>query len=121
MKEKSKLRRRALMLLGGVLVVMAIFSVKLFQLQVVEGEENLDKAASTTLIELPLPAARGEIVDRYGRAIATNRAAYHLWIIKPLLPDEQLNEVLVRMVEILTGAGERWNDETPLSSAARCV
>ena len=118
MKEKSKLRRRALMLLGGVLVVMAIFSVKLFQLQVVEGAENLDKAASTTLIELPLPAARGEIVDRYGRAIATNRAAYHLWIIKPLLPDEQLNEVLVRMVEILTGAGERWNDETPLSDAA---
>ncbi len=118
MKERGKLHRRAILLLVGVAAVLCIFVAKLFQLQVVEGAENLDKAASTTLIELPLPAARGEIVDRYGRAIATNRAAYHLWIIKPLLPDDQLNEVLVRMVGILSAAGESWNDETPLSDAA---
>ena len=77
MKEQAKLKKRALFLLAGVLVVLAVFSAKLFQLQVVEGADYRDKATSTTLIELPLPAARGEIVDRYGRAIATNRAAYH--------------------------------------------
>lgn len=115
MKEQGKLKKRALLLLAGVLAVMAVFSVKLFQLQVVEGADYRDKATSTTLIELPLPAARGEIVDRYGRAIATNRAAYHLWLIKAMLPDDQLNDVLMRMVDILSANGESWNDDTPLT------
>ena len=115
MKEQAKLKKRALFLLAGVLVVLAVFSAKLFQLQVVEGADYRDKATSTTLIELPLPAARGEIVDRYGRAIATNRAAYHLWLIKAMLPDDQLNEVLMRMVDILSANGESWNDDAPLT------
>ena len=115
MKEQAKLKKRALFLLAGVLVVLAVFSAKLFQLQMVEGADYRDKATSTTLIELPLPAARGEIVDRYGRAIATNRAAYHLWLIKAMLPDDQLNEVLMRMVDILSANGESWNDDAPLT------
>ena len=39
MKEQAKLKKRALFLLAGVLVVLAVFSAKLFQLQVVEGAD----------------------------------------------------------------------------------
>lgn len=118
MKQLGHFKRRAVLLLVGMAAVFCIFGAKLFQMQIVEGAENLDKAASTTLVTLPLPAARGEIVDRYGRAIATNRAAYHLWLIKAMLPAEELNGTLLRMVDTLQANGESWNDNTPLSQGA---
>lgn len=115
MKQQGHFKKRAVALLVAVALIITGYAVKLFQLQIVEGADYLDQATSTTMITLPLPAARGEIVDRYGRAIATNRAAYNLWLIKALLPDEKLNTVLMSMVDTLSAAGESWNDDAPIS------
>ncbi len=118
MKQQGHFKKRAIILLSLVALVFCVFAVKLFQLQIVEGAEYLDQATSTTMITVPLPAARGEIVDRYGRAIATNRAAYNLWLIRALLPDDQLNDTLMRMVDTLSENGEEWNDDAPLTHTA---
>ncbi len=118
MKQQGHFKKRAVILLALVALVFGGFAVKLFQLQIVEGAEYLDQATSTTMITVPLPAARGEIVDRYGRAIATNRAAYNLWLIRALLPDDQLNDTLMRMVDTLGENGEEWNDDAPLTHSA---
>lgn len=118
MKQQGHFKKRAVILLALVALVFGGFAVKLFQLQIVDGAEYLDQATSTTMITVPLPAARGEIVDRYGRAIATNRAAYNLWLIRALLPDDQLNDTLMRMVDTLGENGEEWNDDAPLTHSA---
>ncbi|MDD3202651.1 MAG: hypothetical protein PHZ05_02730, partial [Pygmaiobacter massiliensis] len=115
---KDHLKHRAVALLLALTFVFGIFSLKLFQLQVVDGEEYYDKATSTTLITLPVTAARGEIVDRYGRPIATNRQAYNVRLVKAMLPDETLNETLVALIQIFTANGESWNDAAPLSTTA---
>ena len=115
MKQKGHFRKRAVALLVLVGLVLCGFSFKLFQLQIIDGDTYLDQATSTTMVTLPLPAARGEIVDRYGRAIATNRAAYNLWLIKALLPDDKLNSTLMMLVDTLKEQGESWNDSAPLT------
>lgn len=112
---QDKLKKRAIGLLVGLTLVLTVFALKLFQLQVVEGEANLDKATSTTMVTLPVTAARGEIVDRYGRPIATNRQAYSVRLIGALLPAENLNDTLLALVKIFEANGEGWNDETPLT------
>lgn len=113
---KDHLKHRAVALLLSLALVFGIFSLKLFQLQVVDGESYYDKATSTTLITLPVTAARGEVVDRYGRPIATNRQAYNVRLVKAMLPDESLNDTLVALVRIFTTNGEAWNDAAPLST-----
>jgi len=115
MKQKGHFKKRAIALLVLVGLVLCGFSFKLFQLQIIDGDNYLDQATSTTMVTLPLPAARGEIVDRYGRAVATNRAAYNLWLIKALLPDDKLNSTLMMLVDTLKEQGESWNDSAPLT------
>ncbi|MEG1932315.1 MAG: peptidase, partial [Pygmaiobacter sp.] len=112
---KDKLKQRSILLLVSLFVVFGLFALKLFRLQVVEGKDYYDKATSTTLITLPVTAARGEIVDRYGRPIASNRQAYNVRLIKALLPNEELNKTLMALVDIFDANGETWNDNAPLS------
>ena len=113
MKERFKIR--AIVMIACVALVISIFILKLFSLQVVSGEDYLDKATSTTMVTMPVTAARGEIVDRYGRPIATNIQAYNVRLIKALLPEESLNETIIKLVELFEKNSEEWNDSTPLS------
>ena len=46
------------------------------------------------------------------------RQAYNLWLIRALLPDDQLNDTLMRMVDTLGENGEEWNDDAPLTHSA---
>lgn len=115
---EKKLNKRAVIMLCGLAAVFLVFVLKLFQLQVVEGQENLDKATSTTSVTLPVTAARGEIVDRYGRTIAGNRQAYGVRLIYALLPQENLNQTLLALVKIFEENGEEWNDDAPLTDTA---
>lgn len=62
-----------------------------------------------------IPAARGEIVDEYGRAMASNVSGYNLVINKLMLTGD-LNETLVELVEILQAGGDEWNDTMPISA-----
>ncbi|HYE08252.1 MAG TPA: penicillin-binding transpeptidase domain-containing protein [Planctomycetota bacterium] len=60
--------------------LVALLTARLFQLQVLEGEQHVvDVEESREVVEL-LPAMRGRILDRNGTAIADNRAAYHLGV-----------------------------------------
>ena len=54
-------------------VALIIFGAILFRLwflQVLSGEQFLQKANANRVRTLPIPAPRGEILDRYGRPIA---------------------------------------------------
>ena len=77
MDGKQFLRRSrvVLMLLG---VILAVFVLALYDLQVVQGayyrEQSTRKIANTETVQ----AARGAILDRYGRALVSNRATYQV-------------------------------------------
>ena len=48
--------------------VMGVFILQLINFQLVNGEEYLQKAQSTQTYQFNVSAARGDIVDRYGRS-----------------------------------------------------
>lgn len=64
-----------------VCLVFAVFGARLFQLQVVEGEELRKRSERNSVRTVRLDAPRGEIVDREGRILATTRPAYMLQVI----------------------------------------
>jgi len=73
--------------LGG--LAMAIFAIiffRLWYLQVLSGEQYLQQADANRVRDLPIPAPRGEILDREGQAIVSSRTTNAVRIIPSALP-----------------------------------
>ncbi len=71
---------------GLVFAVFLVFSIRLYDLQVVRTEEYQLYADDNRLNELLLPAPRGVIFDRYGEPLAVNVPAYNVTIVPAALP-----------------------------------
>jgi penicillin-binding protein 2 len=62
--------------MGGVaLVLFAVVFFRLWYLEVLSGDQYVSQANQNQVREVRIQAPRGEIVDRYGRQIVTNRIA----------------------------------------------
>jgi penicillin-binding protein 2 len=64
-----------------IVVIVAVFVLRLFQLQIVEGEAFRRRSEQNSVRTIRLEAPRGDILDREGRVLATTRAAYELQVI----------------------------------------
>ena len=69
-------RNRVVLLIIFCAIVMGLFVLRLVSLQIMNGKEYLEKASSTYTYRFDITAARGDVVDRYGRSLATNTAGY---------------------------------------------
>lgn len=77
--------------LFGVLMgaFFAIFLVRLFQLQVVEGEQHSQRSQRNSIRTERIASPRGELVDREGRVLASTRAAFELEVVPSELRDRE--------------------------------
>ena len=66
---------------AGIVLAFLIFVVRLFQLQIIEGADLNDRSLRNFVRTVRLEAPRGEVVDREGRVIATNRPAFAIGVI----------------------------------------
>jgi penicillin-binding protein 2 len=80
-KSDIPIERRLRLIGAFIIVVFAIFVLRLFQLQIVEGEALRERSERNSVRTIRLEAPRGDILDREGRVLATHRAAYELQVI----------------------------------------
>ena len=59
-----------------VVLVTVVLTVRLFWLQIYKYDYYVAEAENNRLRELPIMAARGEIMDRNGVLLATNRPGF---------------------------------------------
>ncbi len=104
MAEKSRadvFARRALLLAGGKLLLLAGLGGRLYSLQVSEGERYRLMAEDNRINLKLLPPSRGYIVDRYGEPLAVNTLNYQLNLVPDQAGDiEATLDALARIVEI---------------------
>ena len=81
--------RRIAIIAALIVLAFVIFSLRLFQLQIVEGADLLSRSERNFVRTLRLEAPRGEIVDREGRVLATTRPAYRVQVIPNELSDSK--------------------------------
>ncbi|MEG0229218.1 MAG: penicillin-binding protein, partial [Oscillospiraceae bacterium] len=62
-----------------------------------------------------IKAARGEIVDRYGRTLATNKTAYNVVFYRVFMPTEETNKIINDLCKLMESQNEKWIDNLPLS------
>ena len=70
--NEKQVRIRIYILIGFLCAVLCAFLLRLVQWQLIDGESYLARAESTSTYAFSATAARGEIVDCYGRSLATN-------------------------------------------------
>ena len=91
---------------------------RLYNMQVINGEgyKNLsNQRVSANIVE---KAPRGEITDRNGKALVTNRRGYSLRLQKTGMSDDDFNAMLLRLFNILDGEGYQLSDTLPISAVA---
>lgn len=71
---------RSWFLVGGMLLLWSILAVRLVHLQVFNRMGLAEKAARQRTLEETIPARPGDIVDRYGRLLATTVQAKSLFV-----------------------------------------
>ncbi len=78
---------------GVVVAVFLIFSLQMYQFQVLRGDEFALLADDNRLNRLPIAAPRGVIFDRYDNALAVNVPAYNVTIVPAALPADPQEEL----------------------------
>ena len=114
MEDEKKISRRIYIIVAVVVSIIVVYSVVLLKLQVQQGEYYRTQAVKQTATSISVTAARGEIVDRYGRAIVQNRLGYAIVFNRAEMESGTENEIIWRLCTLLTKQGEEWNDNTPL-------
>lgn len=113
-------RSRFFVLVAVTLLVAGVFSVRLMRYQLVEGATYRKQSENTTQSVGQINAPRGEIVDRYGRRIATNKVGYDVVFSWAYFPKQKNdadyeNSVILKLTQVLTEDGETWNNSLPIS------
>lgn len=77
---ERRIRMRIVSLVVLVALVLGMFSLRVYKLQAAQTEETI-RAANSITYRTVVEAARGQILDRNGNVLVTNRASYNLAII----------------------------------------
>lgn len=104
----------------GLLVValLALCVGTLYKLQIIEGAAYYEESQNKRASEQTVTAARGNILDRYGRVLVSNRECYNLKISdKRLFSDEveDPNAVILQMINMVEAAGDKYTDDLPIT------
>ncbi len=89
-----------------VCIVSCIFIITLFKLQVVEGKEYREMSEKKMLRSSTIEAPRGEIYDTNGVLLATNKLGYDLKLYKTKLSNDELNDLIKKVIDILNKNGD---------------
>lgn len=99
------------------LILLSVYAYELYQLQIIEGEKYYNQSNEITTEERPITAARGNILDRYGRVLVSNTEVYNLTIdTTKLFANEDPNETILGLVNMVEGYGDTYTDDLPITS-----
>ena len=106
---------RAALLLTLLSVVLALYCLRLMQMQVVDGEKIMAEIERGSTTEQVIKAARGEILDRNGRPLASNTIGRDVVINQAYMERGTTNQTILRLIGIMEEANEDWIDNLPIT------
>lgn len=95
-------------------IVGIIFILKLYDLQIVNGESYREQSEKRLVREVEVEGPRGEIYDRYGKLLVTNEIGYDLCLYYTKIEKVELNEILLKVAQILEKNGDSYYNNFPI-------
>ena len=107
-------RFRAALLLLIFLLIVGFFAAKLYNFQIVEAEDRAE--ANYYKFRITVKAARGDILDRNGNALVSNRASYNLLMIPYVINSAKgTNNYLLQLYRLCDEIGAEYIDNFPMT------
>ena len=97
-----------------VYIIGIILIVQLFNLQVVNGESYREQSNTRLSRIISIEAARGSILDRSGNELAGVRAQNNIELFKTNVGDEELNQAILKLVNLLNEYQISYTDTFPI-------
>lgn len=107
--------KRLSVLKAVIFVVAAAILCRLFYLQAVMGEQYLAMSTRKFTTSVVDKAPRGEIFDRNGKTLVSNRIGYSLQVQKTDMSNDDFNKMLIKILDILAESGVGFEDTFPIT------
>lgn len=109
-------RGRVMAMLIMLILLLLVYLFFLYKLQIIEGEIYYNRSNETSSDTRTVTAARGNILDRYGRVLVSNKECYNLKIdTTKLFANEDPNAVILELVKMVEGYGDVYTDDLPIT------
>ncbi len=118
MDNKTKLLHRLVALFLILAALTGISAAGLYSLQIINGEQYRQQAERHLTSTSVVSAARGEILDRYGRPLITNESVYSIRFDYAYWDHKNQNNILLQLVQLVISAGVPVPTELPITQQA---
>lgn len=105
-----------------VLVILVVlgFGYNLFDIQILNNEFYAAQNNAVNTYTVPIEAARGDIVDRNGNTLVTNRQGNSIILDAAYFPSKEdnkpRNEIIINLIKLFETNGEEYVNNLPLVS-----
>ena len=118
-RNTSIFRGRSALLVALPLILACIALFALYDLQVLKTDYYAEQSRNTVFSSEVVSAARGEILDRYGRVLVSNRVSLDVTIDrKRLVEGSDPNGAILGLIQLVQSAGYGYADTMPISREA---
>lgn len=105
-----------------IVLVAAIYAIRLFSIQLTKEDETSYSSSNTTTYTQYVSAARGEILDRHGNVLVSNRATYNVTLQSfVLFNSDDPNGYLLLLAQTCMKNGIEYEENLPLSDTTPYV
>ena len=96
-------------------LVAFIFIIQLFNIQIINGSTYREQAENKIIRTESISASRGEIYDRNGVLLATNKLTYNVELYRTKVGIELTNNAIRDLVDILVSNGDKIYSTFPIN------
>lgn len=93
-------------------LIIAAFALRLVSIQLISGQDYREQSQKRTMKTTVTEAPRGDIIDRYGRVLVTNKMSNSLVIKKVKGQDNKTLNALIKSLYILSESCEHYVSTT---------
>lgn len=106
---------RDIILSGLTAAVGCIYIVTLFNIQVINGKTYREQSEKKMLRNEVITASRGEVTDRNGVILATNKLSFNLQLYKVKVSNDEQNTAIFNTIKILEENGDTIYSSFPIN------
>lgn len=96
--------------------ILALYIGRLVSIQIVHGADYAAQGDFVSVRNVTVEAARGEILDRNGNPIVTNRQGNSIVLDAAYFPtnNQEQNDIILALIRLFESRGEAWINDLPL-------
>ena len=115
--DSKQFSRRSWGLIFLLFLLLAWLGFALYDAQVVNGTYWAERSKTKITDEEVVAPDRGDLLDRYGRVLVSDRVTYQVTLNTSVMGAER-NQILTNLIDVARREQVEWTDNLPISSTA---